>query len=157
MNPEIEHRRAFTVLGIQSKVKQGSETSELFAGVWERFEAGSEVIESLSLSKKYYGVNFPTDLEDISEYLAGMMVSDDSPIPNGLVKRNVLGGDYAVFECPVDSIGFCYQNVFTKWLPAASVTFNPKNPVFEEYPEKDSTLLVRIHIPVTKNEYSGKT
>jgi hypothetical protein len=31
------------------------------------------------------------------------------------------------------------------------------NPVFEAYLEKDSTIPVRIHIPVTKIEYSGKT
>jgi predicted transcriptional regulator YdeE len=157
MNPGFEHRRAFTVVGIQTRVKQGSETSELFANIWERFEAESEVMESLAISKKYYGVNFPTDLEDISEYLAGMMVTDDSHVPDGLVKCNVPGGDYAIFECPIDRIGLCYQNVFTKWLPAASVMFNPRNPVFEEYPDKGSTLPVRIHIPVTKIEYSGKT
>jgi predicted transcriptional regulator YdeE len=152
MNPEIEHRNAFTVLGIQSKVKQGSETSELFAGIWEKFEAEREVLESMSLSKQYYGVNFHTDMEDVSEYLAGMIVSDDSPVPAGLVKRKVPGGDFAVFECPVEGIGLCYHSIFTNWLPAASVMFNPKNPVFEEYPEKESALPVRIHIPVTKNE-----
>jgi len=152
MDPRIENRKAFTVLGIQSKVKQGSETTDLFARIWVRFEAKSDLMESLSLSKKYYGVSFPTDKEDIAEYLAGVMVSHDSPEPNGLVKRNVLGGDYAVVECSVESIGLCYQNIFTKWLPAASVAFNPKNPVFEEYPEKDSSLPVCIHIPVTKNE-----
>jgi predicted transcriptional regulator YdeE len=152
MEPRIENRKAFTVLGIQSRVKQGSETKELFAGIWKKFEAESDLMESLSLSKKYYGVNFPSDQEDIAEYLAGVMVSHDSPVPFGLVKRNVPGGDYAVFECPVESIGFCYQNIFTKWLPAASVRFNPKNPVFEEYPEKDSTLPVCIHVPVTKKK-----
>ncbi len=156
MEPGIEDRKAFTVLGIQFKIKQGSETAGLFAGIWEKFEAGSDLVESLSLSKKYYGVNFPTDKEDVTEYLAGMMVSRDSPVPNGLVKREVPGGDYALIECPVESIGLCYQNIFTKWLPAASVTFNSKNPVFEEYPEKDSTLPVCIHVPVTKNELSGK-
>ena len=152
MEPRIEHRKAFTVLGIQFKIKQGSETAGLFAGIWEKFEAQSDLMESLSLSNKYYGVNFPTEKEDVTEYLAGMMVSGDSPVPNGLVKREVPGGDYAVIECPVEGIGLCYQNIFTKWLPTASLTFNPKNPVFEEYPEKDSTLPVRIHVPVIKNE-----
>lgn len=152
MNPGIEHRKTFTVLGIQSKVKQGSETSELFASIWEKFEIEREVLESLSLSEKYYGVNFPTEIEDIFEYLAGMIVSVDSPVPNGLVKRNVLGGVYAVFVCSVEGIGLCYQNIFTEWLPTASVMFNPKNPAFEEYPEQNSTLPVRIYIPVTKNE-----
>lgn len=156
MDPVIEHREAFTVLGIQSSVKQGSESAELFAGIWVKFEAKREILESLSVSKKYYGVNFPADKEGISDYLAGMMVSDDSPVPDGLVKRSVPGGDYAIFECPVDSIGLYYQNIFTKWFQAAPVLFNPNNPVFEEYPEKDSTLPVRLHIPVTKKASSDK-
>jgi len=152
MNPEIEQKNAFTVLGIQSPVKQGLETSELFAGIWQKFEAEREVLESLSLSKQYYGVNFPTDKEDVSEYLAGMIVSNDSPVPVGLVKRTVLGGDFAVFQCPVESIGVCYHNIFTNWLPAASVMFNPRNPVFEEYPEKESPLPVRIYIPIMQKK-----
>lgn len=151
MNQEIKHRKSFTVLGIQSSVKQGSESTELFARIWEKFEAERDILESLSSSKKYYGVNFPTDKVSISEYLAGMMVPDDTLVPNGLVKRFVPEGDYAIFECHVDSIGLSYQNIFTKWLPAASVLFYPKNPVFEEYPEKDSALPVSLHIPVTKN------
>ena len=100
MEPRIENRKAFTVLGIQSRVKQGSETSELFARIWEKFEAKSDLMEPLSLSKKYYGVNFPSDQEDTAEYLAGVMVSHDSPVPFGLVKRNVQGGDYAVIRMP---------------------------------------------------------
>lgn len=149
---KIAYRTSFTVLGIQSRVKQGSETSELFAGIWERFEKEREVLESLALSGKYYGVNFPTDVKDLSDYLAGMNVAENSPVPDGWVKRVVPGGDYAVFECPVESIGPCYQHIFTKWLTVASVTFYPERPVFEEYPEKDSRLNIRIHIPVKKNE-----
>jgi predicted transcriptional regulator YdeE len=152
INQRIEHRRAFSVLGIQSDVIRGSEAPELFATIWEKFEKEIEVIESLSLSGKYYGVNFPAGKEEISEYLAGMMVSDDAPVPEGLVKRNVPGGDYAVFECPVEAIGMCYQNIFTKWFPASPIKFNPGYPVFEEYPEKDSPLQVRIHIPVEKDK-----
>jgi predicted transcriptional regulator YdeE len=151
-DPEIENRDSFTVLGIQSRVKQGSETSELFAGIWQRFEKEREVLESLALIGTYYGVNFPTHQKDLSEYLAGMTVAEDATVPDGWVKRQVPGGDYAVFECPVESIGFCYQHIFTKWLAGASVTFYPEHPVFEEYPEMDSTLNVRIHIPVKKNE-----
>jgi len=148
MDLRIEYRRSFSVLGIQADVKQGAEKPELFATIWATFEKEIEVIESLSLNRKYYGVNFPAGKEEISEYLAGMMVSDDSPVPEGMVKRNIPGGDYAVFECPVEGIGMCYQNIFITWLPASHMKFNPGNPVFEEYPEKDSSIPVRLHIPV---------
>jgi predicted transcriptional regulator YdeE len=152
MDPRFEHRNAFTVLGIQSGVKSGSETPELFAGIWERFESRRESIESLSTGDAYYGVNFPTGIEGVTDYLAGMMVANDSPEPEGLKKRLVQGGDYAVFECPVEGIGGCYRHAFTNWLPVAPVSFNPENPVFEEYPGKDSTLPVSIYIPVTRHE-----
>ena len=157
MDPVIEHREAFTVLGLQSRVKQGSETSELFASIWQKFEAERAAIEPLAVSRKYYGINFPAESEGMSDYFTGMAVAVDSPVADGLLKRHVPAGDYAVIECAVERIGLCYQAIFTTWLPSAPVRFNPDHPVFEEYPEKDPTLPVRIHIPVTKNESSAKT
>ena len=106
------------------------------------------MIESLSIGKHYFGVNFPTDKEDVTEYLAGMMVPAGSPIPEGLEKRTVSNGQFAVFECPVEAIGDRYQHIFTVWLPGAQVQFDPTMPVFEEYPERESAEPVRIHIPV---------
>jgi predicted transcriptional regulator YdeE len=150
MEPTIKHIDSFSVLGIQTRVKQGSETPDLFEGIWAGFEVHQEYISAVSTRRKYYGINFPTESEDVSSYLAGMAVADDTPASEGLVKRKVPGGAYAIFECPVEGIGECYQGIFTKWLPLANAPFNPTNPVFEEYPEEDSGLPVRIYIPVTK-------
>ena len=150
MDPTFKYIDEFSVLGLQTRVKQGLETPELFAGIWAGFEVHRELIGSVSTRKNYYGINFPTETEDFSAYLAGMAVAADSPVTEGLVKRKVPGGMYAIFECPVEGIGECYQWIFTKWLPAANVPFNPVNPVFEEYPGENSGLPVRIYIPVTK-------
>ena len=150
MDSDIKKKETFSVLGVQFRVDKGSETSELFAGIWERFESYGEIIESLSTEKQYFGVNFPTPNEEVTDYMAGMMVAKDTSVPDGLVKRTVPGGDYAVFMCPVEEIGKCYLHIFTRWLPAAPVLFNSKNPVIEEYPEKNSTGPVRIYIPVMK-------
>ena len=146
----MKHIEPFSVLGLQTLVKQGSETPELFGDIWKGFEAHREIVKSVSTRKNYYGISFPTEKEDVSAYLAGMAVGDNSPVAEGLVKRRVPGGAYAIFECPVEGIGECYQGIFTKWLPAANAPFNPKNPVFEEYPGEDSGLPVRIYIPVSK-------
>jgi len=148
MDTLIKKQETFSVLGVLSRIHKGSESSDLFASIWQKFETYGEVIESLATGKHYYGINFPTDTEEVTDYLAGMMVAGDSSIPEGLVKRAVPGGDYALFACPVEEIGACYQHIFTKWLPTATVTFNPKSPVFEEYPERNSTQPVRIHVPV---------
>lgn len=152
MGTIIKKKETFWVLGLQSQINKGSEAPELFVRIWKQFESYGKIIESLAIEKQYFGIQFPTDREEVIEYMAGMMVTKDSTVPDGLVKRAVLGGEYAAFECPVEGIGECYQFIFTKWLPSAPVIFNSKNPVFEQYPEKNSTGPVCIHIPVIKCE-----
>jgi predicted transcriptional regulator YdeE len=148
MDPVMTRRGPFTVLGVQTQVKRGSETPELFAGIWKQFESHRQEIESLSIGKHYFGVNFPTDKQDVTDYLAGMMVPQGAPVHEGLEKRTVSGGQFAVFECPVHAIGEIYLHIFTVWLPDAPVPFDPAVPVFEEYPENNSEKPIRIHIPV---------
>ena len=69
MHQGIERIEAFSVLGVVIRVTQGSETSELFSGIWEEFEHHGQWIESVSTGKQYYGVNFPTEAEHVSDYL----------------------------------------------------------------------------------------
>jgi predicted transcriptional regulator YdeE len=151
----MTQRGPFAVLGVVSQVRRGSETPELFAGIWRRFESYRQEIESLAIGKRYFGVNFPADKEDITEYLAGMMVADDAPILEGLEKRTVSGGQFAVFECPVEAIGESYRHIFTVWLPGATVQIDPTTPVFEEYPENTSQQPVCVHIPVRQQHEEG--
>lgn len=148
MEPVIAIRGPFTVLGVQTQITRGSETPELFAAIWKRFELHGREIEALSAQTHYFGVNFPTDKEEVTDYFAGMMVSIDSPIPEELQKRNVPGSRFAVFECPIEAIGSSYRYIFTQWLPRASVQFAPAVPVFEEYPGRSSPGPILIHIPL---------
>lgn len=150
MKHRIVYGEAFSILGIQACVKQGAETSELFGNIWQQFEQNIARIEPLAIGGQYYGINFPTAAEGVSEYLAGMRVADNSPVPDGLIKRTVPAGDYAVLECTVEGIGPAYQHIFGEWLPGAQFAFNPQRPVFEEYPEKGADLPVCIHIPITQ-------
>ena len=114
-------------------------------------------IESLSIAEQYYGVSFPTVREDVTDYLAGMMVSDGAPMPDGLQKRAVSGGQFAVFECPIEAIGESYRYIFTEWLPDAPVSFDPSVPVFEEYPGRSFPQQIRIYVPVRhKNMENGE-
>jgi hypothetical protein len=46
-------------------------------------------LSRVSGSHRIFGVNFPTDKEEVTDYLAGMMVPDESHMPDGLEKRNV--------------------------------------------------------------------
>jgi predicted transcriptional regulator YdeE len=152
----MTQRGPFAVLGIVTRVRRGSETPELFAGIWRKFESYRQAVESLASEKRYFGVNFPTDEEDVTDYLAGMTVAADAPVFEGLEKRTVPRGQFAVFECQMEAIGESYRHIFTVWLPGASQQFDPTVPVFEEYPERTSTQPVCIHIPIRQqSEVAG--
>lgn len=155
MDPRLTQRGPFAVLGVVTQVGRGSETAVLFADIWRKFESHRQEIESLAIGEHYFGVNFPTDKEDVTEYLAGMMVAADAPILEGLEKRTVSGGQFAVFECPVEAIGDSYRHIFTEWLPSTAVQLDPAVPVFEEYPESASQRPVRVHVPVRQAPDGG--
>jgi predicted transcriptional regulator YdeE len=143
-------REPFTVLGVVTQVRRGLETPGLFAGIWREFESYRQQIQPVAIGNQYFGVNFPTAAEDMTDYLAGSRVAADAPILQGLEKRTVAGGQFAVFECPLAAIGDTYRHIFTVWLPAATVEFDPAVPVFEEYPESPSAQLVCVHVPIRR-------
>lgn len=150
MTPRITVRESFTVLGVPSRNRRGSETPELFGRIWKNFEERRAEIAAVATEGAYFGVSFPTVDEDVTEYLAGMPVPVGTSVPAGLEARTVPGGEYAVFECPVESIGATYHHVFGAWLPNAPVQFDPARPPYEEYPEDTPGQSVRVHIPIRR-------
>jgi predicted transcriptional regulator YdeE len=156
MNPIVTTRGPFAVLGVVARIRRGSETSDLFAGIWASFESRRPAIQAVSVEKSYYGVSFPTGQEGVTDYLAGMAVPDDAGTVGDLVSRTVPGGQFAVFECPVQAIGETYQHIFGAWLPVAPFEFDGTLASFEEYPENTETEPVRIHIPVRKRNQRSK-
>jgi hypothetical protein len=65
MDPWITQRRPFTVLGVTTQVRQGSETTEMFAAIWGKFGSRQEEIGSVSIGARYFGVNFLTEPEQV--------------------------------------------------------------------------------------------
>lgn len=100
-------------LGCRDPSSRGSETPELFTRIWKEFESYRQRIAAVAIGRHYFGVSFPTNQEDETDYVAGMRVGDDAPVLPGLEKRTVSGGQFAVFECPVEAIGAMYQHIFT--------------------------------------------
>jgi predicted transcriptional regulator YdeE len=156
MMPKVESCGAFVVLGVPSRIRRGSESPELFGGIWKTFESRRHEIEPVATRRAYVGVSFPTDAEDVTDYLAGMVVAAGTPAPDGLATRTVSGGQYAVFECPVDAIGATYQHVFGVWLPGATVEFDAARAAFEGYPEHTPEQPVRLYIPVRPKPTGGE-
>jgi predicted transcriptional regulator YdeE len=156
MTPRMTTCGTFSVLGVASRISRGSESPELFGRIWKMFESRQREIEFVATQKVYLGVSFPTNDERVTEYLAGMRVAPDTPAPEGLEVRRVSGGEYAVFECPLDAIGATYQHVFAVWLPNAAVQFDAGRASFEQYPEKTPEQPVQLHIPVRQQPAGGE-
>lgn len=148
MTPRLTTREPFRVLGVLTSVARGSESPDLFERIWQAFEVRRARIGPLSNRPLYYGVSFPTAREDVTDYLTGMPVPDETQGSGELHARTVPGGDFAVFECDVRAIGPTYQHIFTAWLPGAPFVFDGSRAPFEEYPEDSTTHPVCIHIPV---------
>ena len=148
MTPRLTTCDGFHVMGVASRISRGSESSELFGRIWRVFESRRQEVASLATRSVYLGVSFPTDDERVTDYVAGMRVAPETPVPEGLEVRRVPGGEYAVFECSLDAIGATYQHVFTVWLHSATVQFDPGRASFEEYPEDTTEQPVRLHIPI---------
>ena len=148
MTAQLMSCSAFTVLGVQSRIRRGSESPELFGRVWKTFELRRPEIAPVATQAGYVGVSFPTNEEDVTDYVAGMVVAPGTPAPDGLSARTVDGGQYAVFECAVGSIGVTYQYVFGAWLPTAPVQFDAARAAFERYPENTPDQPVRLYIPI---------
>ena len=151
MEPRLIRRTPLCILGVVTQVRRGSETPQLFAGIWQQFESRRPEIEPLAAGKGYFGVQFPTGEQDVTDYLAGMAVPAETQTLEGLEKRTVPGGRFAVFECPVEGVGETYRYIFGSWLPDSGARFNPTAPVFEEYPEDTSERAVWIHVPLLQD------
>jgi predicted transcriptional regulator YdeE len=150
LEPDVIDREAFKVAGVMTRIKRGTENAELFARIWGTFESHREEIASHSIDKSCFGVSFPTPDQEVTGYLAGMMVADHTPPLAGCQIRTVPGGRFAVFECRVDGIGTAYQHIFGTWLPGAPFEFEGTSAPFEEYPEDMANQPVRIYIPVRR-------
>lgn len=151
--PKITQRDEFLVMGTLTRIAPGTESGEQFAAIWNGFEERREQIESHSTDKKYYGVSFATSEAGRFDYVAGMAVTPVENIPDGLVVRQVPAATYAVFACPVQSIGQTYGYIFGEWRSNSRYQIDNSAPSFEQYPPAaDAQSPVLIHIPVRVNE-----
>jgi predicted transcriptional regulator YdeE len=149
----ITERDGFVVLGTMTRITPADENSETYGLIWKNFESYHNRIKPMSTDGAYYGVSFTTGEEGGFDYVAGMAVADVDASPQGLVLRHIPPARFAVFECPVQSIGDTYRAIFSEWLPSSPYTLSVSAPSFEQYPpEGEKESLVRIHIPIEAKE-----
>ncbi|MHC1768131.1 MAG: GyrI-like domain-containing protein [Verrucomicrobiia bacterium] len=147
--PDIVRREGFLVMGTVTRRKPESDRPEMVASIWKQFEAYHESIKGHSLDSKYYGVSFAAAPDGSFDYLAGMAVRVAGETPNDLEVRQVPAATYAVFACPVQSIGQTYRYIFSEWRAQSGHETDNSKPAFEEYPPAAETNApVLLHIPI---------
>lgn len=147
--PDIVHREGFLVMGTVTRRKPESDRPETVASIWQQFEAYHESLKAHSLDAKYYGVSFAAAPDGSFDYLAGMAVKLAGDTPADLQIREVPAATYAVFACPVQSIGQTYRYIFSEWRARSGHETDDAKPAFEQYPPaSDTNAPVLLHIPI---------
>ena len=147
--PDIVRREGFLVMGTVTHRRPGTDRPERFAAIWNHFETHHQSIKGHSVDAKYYGVSFAAGPDGSFDYLAGMAVRPGARTPEGLEVRQVPAGTYAVFACPVHSIGQTYRYIFGVWRAESGYETDNATPAFEEYPPATETNApVLLHIPI---------
>lgn len=150
--PDIVRREGFLVMGTVTRRKPGTEGPETFVSAWNEFETHRQRIERHSVNSKYYGVSFAAGADGSFDYLTGMAVRPVAQPPEGLEVRAVPAATYAVFACPVQSIGQTYQYIFGEWRAQSGCATDDAAPAFEEYPPAaDTSAPVLLHIPIRED------
>ncbi len=150
--PDLVRREGFLVMGTVTRRKPGTERPETFVSIWSNFEAHRQRVQLLSVDSKYYGVSFAAGPDGSFDYLAGMAVRPVAETPAGLEVRAVPAATYAVFACPVQSIGETYRYIFGEWRARSGCVTDDASPAFEEYPPAtDTNAAVLLHIPIREN------
>ena len=147
--PDIVRREGFLVMGTVTHRKPGTDRPEVIVAIWNDFETRQPSIQRHSVDSKYYGVSFAAGSDGSFDYLAGMAVRPVAETPADLELRQIPAARYAVFACPVQSIGPTYRYIFSAWRAESGYEINNAKPAFEEYPPAtDTNAPVLLHIPI---------
>ena len=130
MEPRIESRQAFTVVG---KLYHGNNQNQEVAQLWREARSWMERIEGIAGAEAAYGVMGNIDMETgVFDYLAGLEVREDAPTPEGLDRWPVPAQTYAVFPCTLPTLMEVFQAAYETWLPGSGYR-RAGGPEFEQY------------------------
>jgi AraC family transcriptional regulator len=147
---ETLERPATTVIGLAIRTKP---LSPEIPALWPKFVARIPEIQGQTEPKVTYGVMWQDDSMDVLNYLAGVAVRDETPIPKGMTSMSLPPGTYAVFRYPLSGLGKGFGEIYNRLLPASD--YSPiRAPSFERYDESfdpgNPGSLVQIGIPVRR-------
>lgn len=150
MEPIVQRREAFRVMGIQARINPMSAD---YNDLWRnRFEPRFPEIRKYAGNQTCYGVYSPCGEPEMVDFVAGMRVGEVDVVPEGLVVRDVPACDEAVVECTLSTIGPTWGRLYGEWLPGSGYAPDDSLAAYEEFPagECGPDSRVIIHMPVRK-------
>lgn len=122
MNPEIVERPAFTVLGYRY---QGKNEHQEIAAMWEQFLPRMGEIRTTNPLESFGVCRMAPGLPPGEfEYIAGLEVDADHPVPEGMVKVTLPAARYAVFEHRggLETLQDTFHKIAVEYLPNSGLT-----------------------------------
>jgi len=128
---EIVHRGTFRVVGIKYR---GKNAKGEIPKLWEeRFFPRLGEIRQVVEAGVFYGVEGNYDPATGNfDYLAGLEVDADAPVPHGMADWVVAEADYAVFPTTLPEIRQTMDYIHREWLPQSGYR-HTGGPEFEYY------------------------
>ncbi len=150
MEPKIEKKAAFKIIGIQFR---GNNDNNACPKLWDKFlpriiEVKPFMVEPATA----FGVCSNYDMkENILDYTVGLEVKDFSTIPDDMVSMEIPEQEYAIFECTLPTLMTALEKIQKKWLPKSNY-MRAAGPEFELYdsdfdPENPESKLY-LYIPI---------
>lgn len=148
MEPRLEQREGFTVIGVLAR---GKVTELDFHTIWgEEFGPREAEVRPLSVDPGYYAAFYCAGVAGEVEVLSGMRVAADAPAPEGLTKRAVAAALCAVFDCTLATIGQTWGGL-EGWLSQSAYDYDRDGKSDYEYYPPDTAgpdSPVQIVVPV---------
>jgi AraC family transcriptional regulator len=155
MKPRIVECGAMKVVGMNVFTTQKNNT---IPQLWDRFNKECSTIPNIAEKRVALGICPPVDQRDFNEesefeYIAGVIVSDYSDVPEGMMTYDIPAQKYAVFthKGALDTLQVTYHAIHAEWLKTDAVEL-ARGPEFEWYDSRfifghpDSEL--DIYIPI---------
>ncbi len=116
MESKIVERDGFTVVGMEYF---GDNKNMEIRELWSQFGPRMSEIPNPAEHGTSYGICDSMNDKGEFSYLAGIAVTDDSQIPEGMKSKRIPAGKYAVFthKGSLDKLDATYDLIYKKWLP----------------------------------------
>lgn len=116
----------------------------------EEFEPQMAVLGPLMQGTCCYGLYYDTGEPPLMDFVGAVAVGPGAEPGEGLVVRDVPAGEYACFECRLETLGQTWDGIFREWLPASEYDYDPARPCYEEFAPgtEDGRVPVRIYASI---------